>query len=148
MMPDGRDLPGDVEGLSAALPVAGHTGSTWSLALPSVVLTYVTGLVKQHKTNKRWKNRCITHFPQMNDIYSNSSFQRKRSLVWKNVGTFCRLMSHLWYLERFSRYVNLSMSGFLRLQHKKGPEFVDRQLKNLQSFSTAKLLARCFGIKG
>lgn len=45
-------LPGDVESLSAALSVAGHAGSTGSLALPPMVLTDVTGLVEQHKWGK------------------------------------------------------------------------------------------------
>lgn len=129
-----------MERLSAALPVAGHTSATWSLALPSVVLTYVTGLVKQQKWTKEQMHHTL--FPQMNDIYSNSSFQRNRSLGWKNVGEFCRLMSHLWYL------CSLNMSGLLRFQDKKWPKFIDRQLKILQSFSTEKLLARCFGNKG
>lgn len=40
-----KALPGDVESLSAALPVAGHAGSAGRLALPAVVLADVAGLV-------------------------------------------------------------------------------------------------------
>lgn len=36
--------PGNVKSLSAALPVAGHAGSTGRLALPPMVLTDVTRL--------------------------------------------------------------------------------------------------------
>lgn len=36
-----------MKGLSAALSVAGHAGPAGSLALPPVVLTDITGLVKQ-----------------------------------------------------------------------------------------------------
>lgn len=41
--------PGDVEGLSAALSVAGHARPAGRLALPAVVLADVTSLWKQHK---------------------------------------------------------------------------------------------------
>lgn len=40
-----KALPGDVESLSAPLPVAGHAGSAGRLALPAVVLADVAGLV-------------------------------------------------------------------------------------------------------
>lgn len=36
-----------MKGLSAALSVAGHAGATSSLTLPPMVLTDITGLVKQ-----------------------------------------------------------------------------------------------------
>lgn len=48
-----KHLPGDMERLSAALPIAGHASSTRSLALPSVVLTYVAGLAKQQHRMKK-----------------------------------------------------------------------------------------------
>ncbi len=43
---EAEHLPGDMERLPAALPVAGHAGSAGSLALPPVVLTDITGLVR------------------------------------------------------------------------------------------------------
>lgn len=42
--PAGRNSPGDVEGLPAALPVAGHAGPAGRLALPPVVIADVTSL--------------------------------------------------------------------------------------------------------
>lgn len=41
-----RSVPGDVESLPAALPVAGHAGAAGRLALPPVVLADVAGLRK------------------------------------------------------------------------------------------------------
>jgi len=41
-----------VEGLSAALPVAGHTGTAGRLALSAVVLTDVAGLERRRRGNR------------------------------------------------------------------------------------------------
>lgn len=46
-------LPGDMERLSAALSIAGHAGSAGGLALPPLVLTDVTCLVKQQRGGQR-----------------------------------------------------------------------------------------------
>lgn len=58
-----KHLPGDMERLSAALPVAGHASSTRSLALPSVVLTYVAGLAKQQTKTQDEETDVLDMFP-------------------------------------------------------------------------------------
>lgn len=84
-----------------------------------------------------------THFPQINEIYSNSSFQRKRRLVRKNVGVFPSYVS-LAIPVKIQSLCYLIMSGLLWLQEKKVSEFVDTLLKK-QKFCLSKrlLLSLC-----
>lgn len=42
-----------MEGLPAALSVAGHAGSTGGLALPAMVLTDITRLVKRQRRSEQ-----------------------------------------------------------------------------------------------
>lgn len=79
-----------------------------------------------------------THFPQINDIYSNSSFQRKRKLVRKNVGVLPSYVS-LVIPVKIQSLCYLIMSGLLWLQEKKVSEFVDTLLKK-QKFCLSKRL--------
>lgn len=52
-MSQSHSVPGDVESLPAALPVAGHAGAAGRLALPPVVLADVAGLRKAGRRRVR-----------------------------------------------------------------------------------------------
>lgn len=80
-----------------------------------------------------------THFPQINDIYSNSSFQRKRKVVRKNVGVLPSYVS-LVIPVKIQSLCDLIMSGLLWLQEKKVSEFVDRLLKKQKFYLSKRLL--------
>lgn len=69
-----------------------------------------------------------THFPQPNDIYSNSPFQRKHRLVWKNVVSFAVLCVTCDTCKD-SVVTLLDHEWIVVIAGQKGPEFVDRLLK-------------------
>lgn len=65
-----------------------------------MVLTYVTGLERQQIPTEDERTDALRTFPTIKMTFTATPrFREERRLVWKNVGSFCRLMSDLRYCK-------------------------------------------------